>query len=371
MKKYIFLAVLFLNSCTIDSTSISDINSVNQILLGTSSELNQTKHLRALYEKDKSLWPRAFVSPELEYREIGSLGPVNFPENNKYSQEKYNLGRLLFFESKLSSNNSLSCASCHNSSQNWADNLSTSIGFNNTPLKRNSPTVVNSAYHNSLFWDGRAESLEEQAIQVLLNPREMNSSEKIIQKNLGSDNIYKSLFNSAFGDSKITLERVSKSIATFERNIVTRNKSPFDQFVAGNYNALTDSQIRGMHLFRIKARCMNCHSGPNFTDNKFHNIGLVMEGTKFEDKGKIEISGKESDYGLFRTPGLRNVMKTAPYFHNGLVLNMNGVMNMYSQGMPFSKNKSKHILPIGIDSSEREDLKSFLDSLSEDIPALE
>lgn len=362
MKKLFLSSLILLSAC---NNSNIDLD-LNQNINISSSDKN-TDELRKLYIQPSHLWPKPYLSEGVEHREIGNLPTIRYASQNPYTQDKYNLGRLLFSETKLSGSGNMSCLSCHNPQKAWADGLRSPMGIDGTPLKRNSPSVVNTAFHNLIFWDGRTDSLEKQAEQVLLNPHEMNSSEEIIKNNLKDSLLYKSLFKKAFGDENITLEKVGKSLAIFQRAIITKNKSKFDQFVLGNSQALSDSQVRGLHLFRTKARCMTCHNGPNFTDDKRHNIGLVMEGSKYEDKGFYNITKKESDFGLFRTPTLRNITKTAPYFHNGLVLNLNGVLNMYSQGMPNSKNKSKLLVPVGLELSEREDIKNFLESLSEDV----
>lgn len=381
MKKNILLiALFFLSSCKKDiqttliqensfqNDSITELRALSNDVLINKSKLNlDANQLRKEYLKPRNQWPKPNLDPEINHNEIGNIELTKFIKNTQYSDDKYNLGRMLFSEAKLSKNSSMSCSSCHNQNIGWADNLSTPIGLDNEPLKRNSPSIVNSAFHENQFWDSRAKSLEEQAKMVLLNPREMDSSEELVKKNLSDSLIYKSLFKKAFGSEEINLDKISQSIAVFERTITTKNKSNFDQFVMGKSDSLTDSQIRGLHIFRTTGRCMNCHNGSNFTDNKMHNIGLVMEGSKYEDTGRYEITKNDIDYGLFKTPSLRNISKTAPYFHNGLVLNLKGLVNIYSAGMPNSKNKSKHIRPIGLELQDRQDLISFLESLSEDV----
>lgn len=387
MKKKLLILLLLLTSCEkdIQPVFISDANiqnvqndPINQLnilsqengVISTKSKAkikSETDKLRELYSKPRNQWPKPTLDEGIEHDEIGNIEQVKFSRENPYTQDKYNLGRLLFSEPKLSRTSTMSCASCHSQTTGWADNLRTSIGIDNQPLNRNTPSIVNSAFHKTQFWDSRANTLEEQAKMVLTNPREMDSSEEVIQKNLSDSPLYKNLFKRAFGSEEMNLDKVSNALAIFEKTITTKNKSAFDQFVLGNKNALNDSQIRGLHIFRTTARCMNCHSGPNFTDGKLHNIGLVMEGTKYEDTGRFEITKKAEDFGLFRTPSLRNVTKTFPYFHNGLVLNLKGLINVYSNGMPASKNKSPHIKPFGLVMEERADLTAFIESLNEDV----
>lgn len=381
MKKvFILLSISLLTlSCYRENDvfeAVVNIEQNNDIeILSSDSNLNIPKlkldlnaeQLRKEYSKPRNQWLKPHLDDGVEHIEIGNLETV---KNINYSKSKYDLGKMLFSETKLSSSSTMSCLSCHNPRLGWSDNIKTPMGLDAQLLKRNSPSILNTVHNKTLFWDSRAKTLEEQAKMVLLNPQEMDSSEELVKKNIGDNPIYKNLFKQAFGSEEITLDKISQAIATFERTITTKNKSAFDQFVMGNTQALTDSQVRGLHIFRTVGRCMNCHNGSNFTDNKQHNIGLVLEGTKYEDTGRYEITKKDSDYGLFKTPSLRNISKTAPYIHNGLIINLKGMINMYSNGMPNARNKSPHIRPIGLEMKDREDLISFLESLTEEIPQL-
>lgn len=386
MKKTLFLSLLlFLYSCeSADIQNISPQNVSSQVNVSSEATLTQLSsdtffkgvtqkfefdevQLRKDYSKPPSQWPKPLLDEGIKHIEIGPTATVRFPKNNLFSKNKSDLGRMLFSEPKLSKSGSMSCLSCHNPNMGWGDGIQTPMGLDAMPLKRNSPSILNAAYHETLFWDSRAKTLEEQAKMVLLNVREMDSSEELVKKNLSDSLIYKKLFKQAFGNEEITLDKISQALATFERNVVTKNKSKFDQFVLGNKNVLSDSQIRGLHIFRTVGRCLNCHNGTNFTDNQMHNIGLVLEGNKYEDTGKYDLTKKDSDYGLFRTPSLRNVTKTAPYFHNGLVLNLNGLLNIYSNGMPNSRNKSVHIKPLGLETRDRQAVKDFLEALEENV----
>lgn len=387
MKKKLFILLILITSCEkeIQPVLISDSDIINiqndpvnqlNILSADDNSIKlkdktkiktQTENLRDLYSRPRNQWPKPTLDNGIDHIEIGNVEQVKFTKNNAYTQDKYNLGRLLFSEPKLSKNATMSCTSCHNQNTGWADNLKTSIGLDNQPLRRNTPSILNSAFHKTQFWDSRANTLEEQAKMVLTNPREMDSSEEVIKNNLSDSLLYKSLFKKAFGSEEMNLEKVSNAIAIFEKTITTKNKSSFDQFVLGNKNALNDSQLRGLHIFRTTGRCMNCHNGTNFTDNKMHNIGLVMQGTKYEDAGRFEITKKSEDFGLFKTPSLRNSAKTFPYFHNGLIPHLKGALNIYNAGMPNSKNKSDLIKPLNLDIQERADLEAFINSLNEDV----
>lgn len=380
MKKLLLLSTIFLitscsnneNNLLINTTLNSDIT-INSDLSSknvTQKNIKQISdsELRKMYSKPTSQWVKASLDKDVEYKELGLLPSPIHPASNPFSADKAELGKALFFDNRLAKYGMFSCATCHNPDNSWADGLDRHEGNDKIPLKRNSPSIANTAYFNSMFWDNRAKDLETQAHEVLLNPREMNSNEKLIQRSIGDDENYIDLFKKSFGSSDITLPKVSMALATFQRTINTKNNSPFDTFIKGNYNSLNDSQIRGLHLFRTKARCMNCHQGSNFSDNKMHNTGLVMPGTEFEDLGRFDITKQDKDYGVFRTASLRNISKTAPYFHNGQTKTIKEIINMYNQGMPQVKNKSKLIKALGLNETEINDLENFLNSLSEELP---
>jgi cytochrome c peroxidase len=374
MKKIILFSTLFLLSACTSEKQDNILNTSN--IISSQNFNNKIKdlkkftdtELRVMYSKPVSKWIKSDIDDGIQYKELGLLEPVSHPANNPLNLDKVELGKLLFFDNRLSKYGMFSCATCHNPEHNWADNLDRPMGNDKLPLKRNSPTVANTAYFTTMFWDGRAKHLEQQAHDVLLNPKEMNANENMIKRSIGDDEIYLDLFKKSFGDSNITFDRITFALATFQRTLTTKNNSPFDQFIKGNYKSLNDSQIRGLHLFRTKARCMNCHQGSNFSDNKFHNTGLVMQGTEFEDFGKFDTTKISEDFGTFRTASLRNVVKTAPYFHHGQTKTIKEILDMYNKGMPESQNKSKLIKPLGLNNNELSDLENFLNSLSENMP---
>lgn len=289
--------------------------------------------LRKIYSKPSSQWPKATVDKSVAFQELSSLPPSPLDLKNASTNKIVELGRLLFFDPRLSAANKISCASCHAPNLHWSDGKEVSIGHNNAPNTRNSPSLENVWSLNRLFWDGRAESLEQQAESPLTSKIEMHQDMKLLPKKLKTIKGYRRYFKNAFGDSEINSERIFKSLADFQRTIVS-DKTAFDRFLEGNANSLTDQQLVGLHLFRTKARCMNCHYGPLFTDNEFHNLGLTNYGQKNEDLGLYSVTKKPEDVGKFKTPGLRNVMRTGPWFHNGLFGDMDVIMNMYNEGMP-------------------------------------
>lgn len=331
--------------------------------------------LRASYSKPSSLWPAPHVDPGVPWKEIGVLPAVQHPADNPYSKIKEQLGKTLFFDPRLSGSGQLACASCHDPDLGWADGRTTSFGHSRKLLSRNSPSVQFSGYFSSMFWDGRAISLEDQAQQVLLNPDEMRAAEGDVAKVLEHEPEYRSMFEKAFQSNSITLDRIAKAIACFERSI-DRGTTRFDAFMKGKRDALSDSELIGMDLFRREARCMNCHFGPLFSDSQFHELGLSYYGRKFEDLGRYRISGRAQDVGKFRTPSLRNVTGTTPLMHNGL-FELSGVLNMYNAGMPTLRrnqdqlddelfpNKSPHLKPLGLNKQDLADLAAFLGTLEE------
>jgi cytochrome c peroxidase len=289
--------------------------------------------LRKIYTKPSNQWPKSTVDKSVAFKELGILPPSSLDLNNLSTSKIVELGRLLFFDPRLSAADKISCASCHAPSLHWSDGKVVSLGHNDAPNTRNSPSLENVWSLNRLFWDGRAESLEQQAEGPLTSKIEMHQDMKVLPKKLKKIRGYQRYFRNAFGDGEITNERIFKSLAEFQRTIVS-DKTAFDRFLEGDKNSLTDKQLVGLHLFRTKARCMNCHYGPLFTDNEFHNLGLTNYGEKNEDLGLYNITKKPADIGKFKTPGLRNVMRTGPWFHNGLVGDMDVIMNLYNEGMP-------------------------------------
>ncbi|MFN8674096.1 MAG: cytochrome c peroxidase [Candidatus Sericytochromatia bacterium] len=327
--------------------------------------------LREQYSKPQSQWP----SPTIDYanggtfKEIGAItSTVKFPSDNNFSTKKAELGKALFFDPRLSGSKKISCSTCHNPQKNWTDGEQQAIGHNGMILKRNSPTIINSGFLPELFWDGRAKSLEAQATAVMLNPNEFSSTEASIKETINSIPAYKTKFKENFGTDNPDITHVAKAIATFERTVNTKNQSNFDKFVLGQKNALSDSAIRGLHIFRTIGKCINCHNGANFTDNKFHNLSLTYEQTDKEDLGLYYITKNEEDWGKFKTPSLRNVQNNGPYMHNGVFVKLKKVLELYSDGMHGKDpHKSPIIKPIGFEDQEFIDLEEFLNSLSETV----
>jgi cytochrome c peroxidase len=335
------------------------------------------KWLRVEYAKPPAEWPKPTLDDGVVHQELGTPGPVPFPEGMEPTAEKQQLGLSLFFDPRLSGSQQISCARCHDPEHGWADGRSQANGVFMTALARNTPGLAGVGHAKSLFWDGRAPTLEDQARMVILNPREMAGNPKEIEgRLLAAKDFYQPRFQAAFGDPAITFERVVQSLAAFQRSLRVGN-SNFDRFLAGKSEALKDDALVGLHLFRTQGRCLNCHNGPLLTDDQFHNAGLTYYGRRFEDPGLYSITNKPEDMGKFRTPSLRNVANTGPWMHNGLFPQLEGVLRLYNAGMPHPNRKdsqkddplfpvTSHLLkPLEMKPEQLADLEAFLHSLDE------
>lgn len=322
------------------------------------------------YRRPSDQWPAAQVDDTVAVVELGSPAkPVN-PDWQTAETEA--LGQLLFFDPRLSKSGQIACASCHDSQLGWTDGRRFSAGHDRQSGSRNAMSLLNVAFVKDLFWDGRAKSLLELIPQPIESHIEMDADMTSVTQRLESIKGYRDRFEDAFGSSEVTSERVAKSIASFVRTIFS-SRSRFDHFVSGDYDALSDQEIRGLHLFRTKARCMNCHHGPLLTDGGFHHTGLSYYGRRFEDLGRYHVTGKQEDRGKFRTPSLRDAPFTDPWMHNGLFTNFKGILRMYNHGVTYNSRVryregspplSPLIKPLGLTDTELDDLEAFLHSVS-------
>jgi|WetSurMetagenome_2_1015567.scaffolds.fasta_scaffold144033_1 cytochrome c peroxidase len=310
------------------------------------------------------------LSPEareaLLEAKITPLGVVPVPPGNPQSKEKVELGRLLYFDKRLSADKSISCASCHDPKFGWAEKEATSTGIKKQKGARNSPSVLNSAYYHAMFWDGRAKTLEEQALGPIQNPIEMGNDLKNMVVTLDSLAGYKPLFKAAFGDDNITAERVAMAIASFERTVVT-GPSPFDEFLSGNTAALSPQQLKGLNLFLTKGNCVSCHRGAFLTSQDY------MPSDFKDDPGRAQVTKSESDKGLFRVPSLRNVGLTGPYFHNGAVTGLDEAVFMRANGISqkeFLGKKAPDASGLTLNQSEVKDVAAFLKALNGKMPSI-
>jgi cytochrome c peroxidase len=293
-------------------------------------------------------------------------GSAYLPDSNPMSVDKIALGKLLYFDNRLSKDGTISCATCHNPYHGFADPARTSSGVGRLLGGRNSPTVINRLFSAEQFWDGRAKDLEEQAHGPLVNPVEMAmGSHDAVVANVKAVKGYAPLFRKAFGDDEITIARIAQAIAAYERTVVSGN-SPYDRYQAGDKDALGASAVRGMALFNGKANCVRCHAGFNFTDETYQNIGVGMDKAK-PDLGRFEITKKETDKGAFKTPTLRDVVLTAPYMHDGSERTLLGAIEFYDRGGIKNANLSKEIKPLQLSAQEKLDLVAFLVALTGEV----
>jgi cytochrome c peroxidase len=324
------------------------------------------------------------------------LPPLQIPANNSQTDDKIELGRILFNDMRFSADNSISCASCHHADKAFTDGLKVPKGINNLLGTRNAPTVINAAFYNTLFLDGRAKSLEDQALGPFLNSVEhgLKDYTKIINV-VRSDTHYLQMFKQVFNISadKISIEHISKAIASFERTLIAGN-SPFDQYYFGrDHTKMSDSAARGLRLFRRKGNCANCHEiswdSALFMDNRFYNIGvgfnrinpklneiqLALEnGTKVEELGLTALQNSElgqfnvthnmRDMGKFKTPTLRNINLTAPYMHDGSMKTLEQVVEYYDKGGDPNRYIDAAIFPLDFSKQEKADLVEFLKALT-------
>jgi cytochrome c peroxidase len=277
------------------------------------------------------------------------------------------LGEKLFFETLLSKDRSISCASCHLPQFGFADTVAFSKGIGHAHTKRNTPGITNLSGRPSFFWDGRAASLEEQALQPIINPDEMGLTVEEAVQRLNNNESYQQLFRQVF-NAPATSQNLCQALAAYERTLETAN-SPYDRFIAGDDNALTEPAKRGRLLFIGKANCNNCHSGEDFTADRFKNIGLY-NGTTLKDPGRFDVTKDSAHMGFFKVPGLRNVAVTAPYMHNGMFRTLKEVIAYYNDpnkvvhdGIHRDLSLSK---PLNLSQEEMDELEAFLVALTDD-----
>jgi cytochrome c peroxidase len=334
------------------------------------------------------------------------LPPVPIPADNPQTPEKIMLGELLFNDQRFSADGEVSCATCHSPDLAFTDGLPVSEGFRGRTGTRNAPTVVNSAFMETLFWDGREPDLESQSMQPPINPVEggLTDHQPILDV-IRATSRYREAFADAFGitPDEIKMEHVAKAIASFERTLVS-GSSPFDRYLySGQADAMTPAQVRGLTVFRDKGRCVSCHvieqDQALFTDNRFHNIGVgfkrirgaeeqtaaawieakragadtdqtVLTQANISELGRFAVSEDMTEVGAFKTPTLRNIAITAPYMHDGSLTTLEDVIEFYDNGGRVSKDDpvsdflSGGIRPLGLTEQEEEDLIAFLHALT-------
>lgn len=288
---------------------------------------------------------------------------IPFPKSNLFSEAKSELGKTLYFDPRLSKSGTQSCATCHNPSFSWEDGMPKGVGHGHKELGRATPTILNLAWDDLYFWDGRANSLEEQALGPIESGAEMAMDLQQMVANLKSIKGYKELFEAAFpkisNEDLITKENVAKAIATFERTVIS-GIAPFDKWVAGDQTAISASAKRGFEVFNDKGNCSACHSGWRFSDGSFHDIGL-----NDEDMGRGTILKQvEPMQHAFKTVGLRNIDQRGAYMHNGSYSTLEEVVDHYDSGFERRASLSDDVRKLGLSDQEKLDLVNFLKSLT-------
>lgn len=330
----------------------------------------------ACNRQKKAETPARPIGTVLEFKAPLGLPPLPIPADNPLTADAIALGRRLYFEKRLSGDNTFSCGSCHSPYIRFADGLKVASGVGAQQGTRNTPTVLNAAYNVTQFWDGRATSLEEQAGLPIANSQEMNLPHDICVTKLNDDPSYPHEFAKVFGPGPITMDKIQKAIASFERTLLSGN-SPFDRYQYGDEkNALSGEAIRGLAVFTDKQRgnCVTCHTiGEKFalfTDEKFHNLGTGMDANgEMKDLGRFAHTKAEAERGAFRTPSLRNVAKTAPYMHDGSLKTLAEVIDFYIGGGSSNPQLDKEIKPLKLSAQERAALIAFLEALTGELPA--
>ena len=292
---------------------------------------------------------------------------VPAPDDNPASPEKIELGKLLFFDPRLSGDNQMSCATCHLPEKAYGDGLPRARGHQGNVLSRNTQTVLNVAFYDQLFWDGRADSLEEQSLGPITSPEEMHQDLDELVTELQSIPGYVERFRRVFG-TDVTTAGITKALAAFQRTLVT-SPSPFDRFLTGDESALPADAKAGLELFRGVAGCIRCHHGPLLSDGEYYRLGV-----SFDDVGREAVTDAPADRGRFRTPALRNVAETGPYMHDGSLATLSDVVQYYYRGVP---KQSIEGLPLDVEPLEGQSfteiplLVAFLESLSGEIPIVD
>jgi cytochrome c peroxidase len=292
------------------------------------------------------------------------------PDDNAPTPDRVALGRLLYFDQRLSGDGTISCATCHDPQHGFAEPRKTSTGIGGQLGGRNAPTVINRLFSAEQFWDGRAVDLEAQALGPLVNPIEMGmTSHAVVADVVRGIAGYAPLFETAFGSSIVTIERIGQAIASYERTVWSGN-SPYDRHQAGEVGAMSEAARRGLVLFGGKANCVTCHAGFNFTDESYHNLGVGMAATT-PDLGRHDVTKADADRGAFKTPTLREIAHSGPYMHDGSLATLMEVVELYDRGGEKNPWLAKEMRPLGLTAEEKRDLVAFLEALSGEVSGTE
>ncbi len=290
---------------------------------------------------------------------FGKPSYLTYPQYNPYTPQKEHLGKLLFFDPLLSRSQTMSCASCHQPQYDFTDPFRKALGKDKKPIRRRTQTLLNVAFGMSFFWDGRASTLEEQAIQPVESPEEMDLPLPVLIERLKKHPHYPQLFQSVFPQEGISKSSIAQALATFERSIVSK-PAPFDLWVEGKEEAISETAKKGFVLFNDKAKCVTCHTGWNFSNGSFADTGLSPE-----DFGKGKVIGLKILNHGFKTPTLRNITSRAPYMHDGSIETLEAVIEHYDRGGTYIRESTQlFINPLGMSQTEKQELLEFLKTLT-------
>lgn len=305
--------------------------------------------------------PMSAIAQEINWGTLGTpdVDDIEYPDDEPHSAREVELGKKLYFDPRLSKNKNQSCATCHNPDLGLSDGVAMGIGSSGDIVGRNAPHVYNLAWGSIFFWDGRAATLEEQALGPIVSEVEMQMTPEGVVERLRAVPYYRQEFVDIYGE--LSFDNVGRALAAFERTLISDN-SPFDQYIAGNKNALSPSAERGLGLFVGKANCILCHDGENFTDDSFHNIGINSS-----DDGRFAIDPEPELKGAFKTPGLRNIVFSAPYMHDGSLSSLEQVVEHYNGGAVNTPNRSPLIKPLQLTAQEKADLVAFMAALTDPV----
>jgi cytochrome c peroxidase len=306
-----------------------------------------------------SLSTVAAAGPDHDKNEFRLPETVPAPAGNSITPARVDLGKMLFFDPRLSHSNRMSCGTCHNPSLGWSDGLPTALGDDMQALPRATPSIANVAFNQLQMWDGRFKTLEDQVKGPITSPTEMNGSLEEILTKMKALPGYVEAFDKAYPGEGVTADTIAKAIASFERTVVSRD-SPFDDWLQGNEDTVSPGAKRGFAIFTGKANCVACHMGPNFTDRGFHNIGVKDS----VDQGRFAKVPVRVLKGAFKTPSLRDVALTAPYMHNGSYRTLEEVIDLYDRGGDDRANLDPNLKPLNLSAQEKSDLVEFLRSLT-------
>ena len=291
---------------------------------------------------------------------LDSYLPV--PADNPLTPAKVALGRRLFADRALSRDRTIACATCHDAAHAFADARPRARGIGGAEGARNAPTLVNRGYGASFFWDGRAATLEQQVLQPVLDAREMGLTAPLLLARLAADADYVRAFRSIFGSAP-SMDSAARALASYVRTIRSGG-SRFDRHLAGETGALTREEEAGLDLFSSRANCWVCHTGPNFSDERFHNTGVAVHGGRVDDEGRFAVTADPRDRGAFKTPTLRDVALTAPYMHDGSLATIEDVIDYYDRGANANPGLDGAIRPLHLAPEEKRALAAFLRTLT-------